>query len=86
MSSISRCKSCGAEIIWIRTASGKNMPCDAKPISYQTDIHHGKLYLVTPEGKIARGVFDPSSDKIGYTSHFATCPNAPKHRRQKEVK
>ena len=79
---MSRCKSCGAEIKWIKTASGKSMPCDAKPISYRIDTHYGNLTLITPDGRVAKGVYDPGSDKIGYVSHFATCPNAGLHRRR----
>lgn len=30
MSDISKCKSCGASIIWIKTATGKAHPLDAK--------------------------------------------------------
>ena len=39
MSNISNCKGCGAAIIWIKTAKGKNMPIDAKPV---------KAYLPDP--------------------------------------
>ncbi len=78
---MSKCKSCGAEIVWIKLKSGKSMPCDAKKISYTPDIH-GKLVLVTPDGKVARGDFNPAGEKIGYTSHFATCPNADSYRRK----
>lgn len=28
---MSKCKSCGAEIIWIKTPAGKNTPIDAEP-------------------------------------------------------
>ena len=28
---MSKCKGCGAEIIWVRTPSGAMMPLDAKP-------------------------------------------------------
>ena len=67
--------------------SGKAMPCDAKPISYQTTLplpdNDEILTLVTPDGRVVRGMFDPDSEKIGYTSHFATCPNANQHRRNK---
>lgn len=73
---MSKCKSCKADIIWIQMNEGKMMPCDPKPISYRLNIHAGKLRLITPDGKVARGDFDPGSDKVGYTSHFATCPNA----------
>lgn len=81
---MSRCRSCNKEIVWIKMASGKSMPCDAAPISYSENQHPSAecLTLVTPEGKIVKAVFDPSGDKIGYTSHFATCPNANQHRKR----
>ena len=79
---MSKCKSCKADIIWIQMNEGKMMPCDPKPISYRLNIHAGKLRLITPDGKVARGDFDPGSDKVGYTSHFATCPNANQHRKR----
>ena len=88
---MSRCKSCGAEIKWIPMASGKLMPVDAAPISYSenlfpfsfsSDSGDSILTLVTDRGTIVRTRFDPGVDKIGYTSHFATCPNASQHRKR----
>lgn len=81
---MSKCKSCGADIIWIRTASGKNMPCDSKKIYYKPNITYGKLNLVLPNGKVTRGDFDLESDTFGYISHFATCPSAELHRKVQE--
>ena len=72
------CKSCGAKILWVKMATGKMMPVDAQPVSFRT-VHPGEkaaLTLVTPQGRIARGIHDPGADTIGYTSHFATCPAA----------
>lgn len=85
---MAKCKSCGAEIIWIKTANGKSMPCDAAGISYSVDLHPGAkgeevLNLITDRGTIVRTMFDPGGDKIGYTSHFATCPNANQHRKKR---
>lgn len=89
---MSKCKSCGAEIIWIKTKSGKAMPCNPQKISYRTappfpDVDqlcgNGQvLTLITPDGRVARGTFDPASEKIGYVSHFATCPAADSFRRR----
>lgn len=84
---MSKCRSCGEEIIWIKMASGKAMPCDAAKISYSEILHPGVggndvMTLVTERGQIVRTVFDPAGDKIGYISHFATCPNAGQHRRR----
>lgn len=55
----SRCRSCSAEIVWLKTSNGRNMPADADTV---------------PAGAT---VFDGSA---GMVSHFATCPNASKHR------
>ena len=81
----SKCKSCGAEILWIKMGSGKMMPVDAKPISYSEVFLPGTkdtLTLVTEKGTLVSTVFDPGGDNIGYTSHFATCPNANQHRKR----
>ena len=78
---MSKCKSCGANIIWIPTVGGKAMPCDAKPIPY-TEDSTGSLTLVTKDGRVVRAKADMSSDNFGYVSHFATCPNANTHRRR----
>lgn len=65
------CKSCGAPIVWGETQSGKKMPLDTKMEQryvFKQDIGY------------------PSGDAIvlvnTYTSHFATCPNAAKHRKK----
>jgi len=79
---MSKCKACGAEIIWIKTPNGKPMPCDAQKIPYKLDIHNGDLVLVRPDGRIARGTLDLESDEYGYESHFANCPAASSFRRR----
>lgn len=79
---MSKCKSCGAEIIWIKTASGKMMPCNPQKISYKNTFPIGNMTLITPEGKIVTGTIDLSSDTYGYESHFATCPAASKFRKR----
>lgn len=83
-----KCRSCGAEIIWIKVASGKMMPCDAKPIRYQIEPNGSKrLTLVTPFGGTIHAYKAEEQGDVskyyGYTSHFATCPNADQHRQRK---
>ena len=78
MSSV--CKACGAPIKWIKMASGKAMPVDAKPIPFRSDPKGG-LTLVEEDGRVVRGMMDIESDKYGYTSHFATCPMASQFRK-----
>lgn len=31
---IAKCRSCGAEIVWLRTKSGNNMPVDAETVDH----------------------------------------------------
>lgn len=41
---MSKCKGCGAEIVWIKTPAGKAMPCDPN-----------KVIIVTDEGETVAG-------------------------------
>lgn len=85
MSNTSTCRSCGASIVWIKTAAGKCMPCDAALITFTRG--GGPETFVTPEGKVERGKRDRNGTLTGYISHFATCPNADRHRhKRKEAK
>lgn len=77
-----KCRSCGSAIRWVKMESGKYMPCDWTPVNYKPGGDGEPVSLVTPDGKIVRGVQDWSSPEFGYTSHFATCQNAAEHRRR----
>lgn len=76
----SKCRSCGAKIMWVKTKKGKNMPIDYDPElehlwadaeePVRADSARGRRQPVKPE-------FDPGN----MTSHFETCPNAEDHRR-----
>jgi len=66
---MSRCNSCGAEIIWAKTPGNKDMPLDAKSET---------RWLV--EGGAGTPVTcKPIQVRV---SHFSTCPNADQHRRR----
>lgn len=88
MQKTSTCKTCGAKIVWIKTTRGKSMPCNAEQVQYQEN-RRGSALIVTKDGDVVRGnIIDdnqtslvPVVDGVGYVSHFATCPNAAKHRR-----
>lgn len=80
---MSRCRSCGAPVRWIRSATtGKNMPLDAEPTS-DGNILIDTLGLAhvhaSPTAAIERGI----PDQPRYLSHFTTCPDAAAHRRRK---
>lgn len=79
------CRSCGKQILWIKTASGKSMPCDPIVRPYWAkEKAAGKI--VTPNGVVLSCELngDPqTATGYGYISHFATCPGANKLRRKK---
>lgn len=64
----STCRSCGAEIMWIKTKADKNMPVNMTPTN-----------LERRAPKYTETVFDPER----HESHFATCPKADQHRRSR---
>lgn len=76
-----RCSSCGAPIIWAKTALQKSMPINAKPDA------SGNIVLAEVETGLqafvlsadALDALDESEPR--YRSHFATCPSAARHRR-----
>lgn len=51
---MNKCKSCGASIIWLRTKSGKAIPCDPdqKILLYDPN---GKDTIITAQGEAVRG-------------------------------
>ena len=82
---ITKCRSCGAEIVFVRTRNGKSMPCNATPIKFKED-NDGKEKFVLGNGDVVIGVrVDDIHEAtgIGMISHFATCPDAGKFRRKK---
>ena len=83
---MSRCRSCGAEIKWIKMSSGKAMPVDPDQVPYwarpgaagKVVTQNGEVYSCDFEG-------DPqSATGVGYVSHFSTCLYASQHRKIKE--
>lgn len=75
---MSRCRSCGAEIIWARTAGkGKLIPLDAEP----AERPNGLFKLMHVGGPDEPPTAFIASGEEVYLSHFATCPNAAEHRR-----
>ena len=80
---MAKCKSCGAEIAWIETVGGKKMPCGAQMVTYW-ERAKAKGKIITPNGEVLSCVFEGELSKatgIGYVPHWATCPNAERHRR-----
>jgi hypothetical protein len=89
------CSSCSATVVWVRTPKGKKMPCDPELFAVRP-AEDGPHTVVTVEGKTIRGerVFGPLEPEtagvsasfpvvLARISHFATCPNAARHRKGK---
>jgi hypothetical protein len=71
------CRSCGDEVFWIESETGKKMPVDAKPEKRIILMQQGGVpVLSVPDGNPIGKVVDV------YTSHFATCPDATKWRKK----
>lgn len=81
------CRSCGQEIRWVVMAStGKRMPLDPDPNFEKGNVafieggeHDSKA--MTLGGPILDQARATQKDAL-YVSHFATCPQAAKHRRK----
>lgn len=65
------CRSCGAEIVWAVTDSGKRMPVDAEPFQRSVVVLEGGGNGQPPRASVADA----------HRSHFATCSFADHHRR-----
>lgn len=82
------CRGCGAEIEWIKTKNGASMPVN--PGYVEIDIAGAKIMtIVTDEGKVESGspinrvtLFPPEMVAKGRISHFSTCPQASRYRKQ----
>lgn len=84
MAGMGTCKACGRMIVWIRTAGGKIMPCDAERVRYWL-APGGRGRIVTDDGVVVSAALDGpdgEADGYGYVSHFATCTAADRFRRR----
>lgn len=82
---IGKCRSCNADIIWIRTAGGKTIPCDAQTLYYKK-TPGGPEKIVTLGGEVVSAVLvsKEEAEGIGFQSHFATCPDADDFRKKEK--
>lgn len=83
---MAKCKSCGAEIVWVKLKSGKSHPCNPGYWRYKEGI--GSDRLITSDGNVVAGTIikfpEPKEMGLpkGMISHFATCPAAEILRRR----
>ena len=52
---MAKCKSCGAEITFVKTIGGKAMPCYAKAMPYAEG--YGNDTIITPNGETTKGAW-----------------------------
>ena len=80
-STLNKCQSCKAYIVWVLTKNGKSMPID-----YTESPEHNQMFPISPPL-----VFD-STKMVSHfatwkmVSHFATCPDAKKFRKRDLIK
>lgn len=78
---MAKCRSCGTEILWIKTEKGKLTPVDAVPL-----MHIENEIVIRDDGKTMAVVYSnppiAGDDHKYYRSHFATCPDAGKWRKK----
>lgn len=79
---IVKCRGCGAPIIWIKTTSGKSMPCDSYPLHYRR-TEGATSKLVTSDGEVVSCEIVPADEAegTGYVPHWSTCPEAAAFKR-----
>lgn len=81
------CKSCKAAIVWIRTSSGKSMPCNSTPVYYIEKPRVGTKRIITPNGEVIACEYTEDPGKAtgtGFVPHWATCPEADKFKNGKD--
>lgn len=77
---MTNCRSCGAAILWITTAKGKKMPIDAVERAHLNEGQR-RIHVFDRDGKSVP--IEPGKSSVGHLSHFATCPDAQKHRKKR---
>ena len=82
---MSLCKGCGAPLEWIRTAEGRYMPVDPKPVFVIEGP--GPDSFITDEGEVITGRRAlPEEErrelKVAFVPHWKTCTAADSFRRR----
>jgi len=92
---LSRCRSCKEPIIWTVTSNGKRMPVDADPVKAARGFRIDEQLLDEAQMGFDEDELRPGKDVVAtftatpapgerlYISHFATCPDANEHRRER---
>lgn len=70
------CRTCGAPVRWVKTASGRAMPLDAEPVERGNVVLRDGRAVYVSKGNPAE------QNEPRYVSHFATCPQSRDWRRR----
>jgi hypothetical protein len=79
---MSECRSCGALVRWAVMPGGKRMPLDADPSPEGTIALHSDGVQAAVLSRKDLTFLNAEERERLYVSHFATCPNAARHRRR----
>lgn len=66
--------------MWAETEKGRRIPIDPEPVSDGNIVLHHRSNFQPPLALVRFSV--PTKAETRYKSHFATCPNAAKHRKR----
>jgi hypothetical protein len=79
---MSVCRSCSAPVLWVGTEKGNRMLLDREP--YDGDHPAGLFVIRVLDGKVLAIAVTPDAfpGEPVYRSHFATCPDANRWRKQ----
>lgn len=72
-----RCRSCPAQIRWVRTNKGGKMPLDDKPVVGGNIIMIGGLAVTLTGDELEEA--RETGERL-WMPHWATCPKAKRHR------
>jgi hypothetical protein len=75
-----RCRSCGQQIRFLRTESGRWIPVERSELNGNILVERG-IARVIGGAELSQARDD---GRPLFVSHFTTCPNAPAHRRRRE--
>ncbi len=74
---ITKCRSCHAQVYWVETELGKKMPVDAK------SVPDGNIIFVDKKAHVLKAGEVPDEGVKRWVSHFVTCIHAKQHRKGK---
>ena len=84
LSRATKCRGCGREIAFIKSVNGKSIPVDPEPLEFIPEAAYDKFVLM--DGTVERGMATErtgeTETKVGYRSHWSTCPNAEDFRKK----